>query len=107
MPMRRLAYAAALLVGLVVVAARPVGAQTGSALYRLNKDSTFERGCFPPCLCPVLIGAPVTGTFVLTPTGFDGLFSTFAVTGVDWVVPIGGTDTVVTGSGTYRIGGEF
>src|SRR5436309_444636 len=107
MPMRSLAYAAALLVGLVVVAARPVGAQTGSILYRLNKDSTFERGCFPPCLCPVLIGAPVKGTFVLTPIGFDGLFSTFAVTDVNWTVPIDGTDINVTGTGTYKIGGEF
>ena len=100
---------ATLLFGLV--AAGPADAQIATAsartLYRLNEDSTFERGCFPPCLCPVLIGAPVRGTFVLTPTGFDGLFSTFAVTDVSWVVAIDGTDTIVTGRGTYRIGGEF
>ena len=51
--------------------------------------------------------APVKGTLVLTPTGFDGLFTTYAVTDVNWLVSIGGTETTVTGSGTYKIGGEF
>ena len=54
-----------------------------------------------------MIPVPVKGTFVLTPTGFDGLFNTYAVTDVNWLVSIGGTDTVVTGSGTYKFGGEF
>src|SRR5436189_3056185 len=75
-------------------------AQAGT-LYRLNKDSTFQQGCFPPCLCPITTPVPVKGTFVLTPTGFDGLFDTYAVTDVNWLVSIGGTDTIVTGSGTY------
>src|SRR5437016_13893593 len=30
-----------------------------------------------------------------------------AVTDVNWLVSIGGTDTIVTGSGTYKFGGEF
>ena len=46
---------------------------TITALYRLDKDSSFEQGCFPPCECPVMLGAPVTGTFLLTPSGYDGL----------------------------------
>ena len=50
---------------------------------------------------------PVTGTFLLTPTGFDSLYNYYAVTEVSWDVSIGGTETVVTGSGTYKIGGEF
>jgi hypothetical protein len=54
-----------------------------------------------------MIAVPVKGTFVLTPTGFDGLFNTYAVTDVNWLVSIGGTDTIVTGSGTYKVGGEF
>jgi hypothetical protein len=106
----RLAFVAPLLLGFVLTAG-PIGAQTPTGfaptVYRLNGDSSFERGCFSPCLCPVLIGAPVKGTFVLTPTGFDGLFNTFAVSDVSWIVPIDGTDTAVTGSGTYRVGGEF
>ncbi len=33
--------------------------------------------------------------------------ATYAVTDVNWLVSIGGTDTTVTGDGTYKIGGEF
>ncbi len=90
----------------VVGASSHAGAQTGT-LYRLNQDSTFQQGCFAPCLCPIMVAVPVKGTFVLTPTGFDGLFNTYAVTDVNWLVSIGGTETTVTGSGTYKIGGEF
>jgi hypothetical protein len=75
-------------------------------VYWLNQDSTFEQGCFPPCLCPVLVGSAVRGTFVLTPTGFDALFNTYAVEDVHWVVSIGGTNMLVTGQGTYKLGGE-
>src|SRR5437870_12686399 len=74
--------AALLLLG-VVGARIPASAQTGT-LYRLNQDSTFQQGCFPPCLCPIMIGAPVKGTLVLTPPGFDGLINTYAVTDANW-----------------------
>jgi hypothetical protein len=84
----------------------PASAQTGT-LYRLNQNSSFQQGCFPPCLCPISVPGSVKGTFVLTPTGFDGLYNTYAVTDVNWVVSNGGTDMIVTGSGTYKIGGEF
>ena len=94
-----------LLVG-IAAASVPATAQTGM-LYRMNQDSSYQQGCFPPCLCPILVPVPVKGTFVLTPTGFDGLFNTYAVTDVNWVVSIGGSNTIVTGSGTYKIGGEF
>src|SRR5439155_967051 len=110
--MRTSACAALALLALVA-ATRPAGARTAGdptptpTVYRLNQGSTYEQGCFGPCLCPVLIDAPVKGTFALTPTGSDGLFNTYAVTDVNWVVPIDGTDTIVSGSGTYRIGGEF
>src|SRR6266581_1606835 len=102
---RNLSGAALLLLG-VVAESIPASAQTGT-IYRLNDDSTFQQGCFPPCLCPIMIAVPVKGTFVLTPTGFDGLFNTYAVTDVNWLVSIGGSNTTVTGSGTYKIGGEF
>jgi hypothetical protein len=102
---RSLAWALWLLLG-VVGAGISASAQTGT-LYRLNQDATFQQGCFPPCLCPIMMAVPARGTFVLTPTGFDGLFITYAVTDVNWLVSIGGTETTVTGSGTYKIGGEF
>src|SRR5947207_1510668 len=97
---------AALLLFEVVAGSTTASAQTRT-LYRLNKDSTFQQGCFPPCLCPIMIAVPVKGTFVFTPTGFDGLFDTYAVTDVNWLVSIGGSNTTATGIGTYKIGGEF
>ena len=101
--MRKSACAALALLALVA-ATRSAGAGTADdptpTLYRLNQGSTYEQGCFGPCLCPVLIDAPVKGTFALTPAGSDGLFNTYAVTDVNWVVPIDGSDTIVSGSGT-------
>ena len=82
-------------------------AQNASTLYRLNVDSSFMEGCFPPCECPDMIPVPVNGTFLLIPAGFDGLFNNYAVTNVDWVISLNGTRTNVTGSGTYKVGGEF
>jgi opacity protein-like surface antigen len=79
---------------------------TITALYRLDKDSSFEQGCFPPCECPVMLGAPVTGTFLLTPSGYDGLYNTYAVTRVNLRVPFNSADMIVTGSGSYKVGGE-
>src|ERR1051326_8485622 len=102
---RNLSCAALLLFG-VVAGSTQASAQT-NPLYRLNKDSTFQQGCFPPCLCPIMIAEPVRGTFVLTPTGFDGLFDTYAVTDVNSLVSIGGTDASVTGSGDCKLDGEF
>ena len=91
-----------------VVAAIPAGKQTRSELlYGLNKDSSFEQGCFPPCECPIMIDVPVEGTFLLTETGFDGRFYTYDVTEVNWIVTVNDPPTLVTGSGVYRIGGEF
>src|SRR5437763_16418716 len=78
----------------VFAASAPASAQTGT-LYRLNQESAFLQGCFPPCLCPIKMAVPVKGTFVLTPAGFDGLFDIYAVTEVNWLVSIGGTDTTV------------
>ena len=34
-------------------------------LYKLEPESTFQQGCFPPCLCPYLQTAPLRGTFRL------------------------------------------
>jgi len=80
---------------------------TGQALYRLKPDSNLQRGCFPPCECPTMITEPVNGSFLLTPIGFDGLFNNYAVSDVNWqFTNYDRTVTVVTGSGTYKLGGE-
>jgi len=90
------------------VTAFPSGAQPRSeALYDLNQGSTFEQGCFPPCVCPEMIEAPVQGTFLLTSTGYRGSFYTYDVTEVNWTVKLKDRTIFITGSGTYKIGGEF
>jgi hypothetical protein len=75
--------------------------------YALQKDSEFEYGCFGPCLCPVLVQNGLSGGFLLAPRGPDGLFFDYDVLDVQWVIPSLGDSLPVTGSGTYRIGGEF
>lgn len=96
---------------ILIAAAAPAIAQTATdslpVLYRLDKGGDYEQGCFPPCLCPVLFQEAVKGTFILTPAGVDPLFTHYTVTGINWMVTLDGTDTFITGSGTYRIGGEF
>jgi hypothetical protein len=93
-----------------VLAVNPATAQTtnvpSTTLYRLKPNSGFLLGCFGPCMCPVMITEPVRGTFFLTPTGFDGVFLTFAVTDVKWSFANYAGTTTVTGSGTYKFGGN-
>ncbi len=74
-------------------------------VFRLLENSTFQRGCFPPCICPLMEPVPAAGTFVLEPLGFDGLFHQFLVSEVNWTVSA--PELSITGSGTYRVGGEF
>jgi hypothetical protein len=69
--------------------------------YRLAPESTFEAGCFAPCLCPVMIRSGVSGTFVAVPLEPDGSYQVFAIREVQWDVP--GPALFVRGSGTYRI----
>jgi hypothetical protein len=80
---------------------------TSTGIYRLDKGSTFQRGCFEPCLCPILAEVPVRGTFNLIPAGFDGLFQNYKITDVNWTVSLGDPELRITGSGTYKVGGEF
>jgi len=100
-----LAVVAAML-ALGVPAAFAQGASDALTIYRLNPGSSFQQGCFPPCLCPVLEQAQVRGTFVLMPTGFDGLFQTFDIADVNWTASVGDSELRMTGSGTYKVGGE-
>ncbi len=87
-----------------------LSAQTGSPahwFYKLDEQSTFQRGCFDPCLCPSLDQTPLRGSFRLEPAGSDWLFDYYDVTDVNWKAIVNGAMTRITGSGTYRIGGEF
>lgn len=91
--------------------AAPAAAQTADAsspaVYRLDPaGSTYQTGCFEPCLCPVLAEIPVLGTFVLTPDGFDGDFARFKVADVNWIVEREDSDLRVIGSGLFWTGGD-
>src|SRR5262245_28998185 len=74
--------------------------------YELTSASEFQKGCFPPCRCPVLIATAVTGGFLLDHIETNPLFTIYAVKMVDLDVQYGGETTPVTGSGTYTVGGE-
>lgn len=82
--------------------------QEPPAQYRLRfGTSSFQQGCFGRCLCPVSF-LPLDGTFLLTFDGFDGLFQNFTITDVNWMGHEGsGEFFPSTGSGHYRVGGEF
>jgi hypothetical protein len=90
--------------------APPVAAQATAlpgVMYRLEDGSTFQRGCFGPCDCPVGSLVPLRGTFRLTPAGSDPLFAHYAVTNVDWTVAqLDGSTLAIAGAGTFKIGGE-
>jgi hypothetical protein len=74
--------------------------------YRLEKDAAFETGCFAMCDCPVSIES-LTGSFTLRHLAFDGLFDVYEVSDVQWMLPRIPQPVAITGSGTYRVGGEF
>lgn len=75
--------------------------------YTLRKDSGYESGCFAPCMCPIMIRGPVRGGFRLSFIGSDGLFDDYLVEHVEWVVRQPSGELHVSGSGSYRIGGQF
>jgi len=70
--------------------------------YALAPGSQLQRGCFPPCLCPISLERPLTGTFRLTQQEPTPLFAVYDVSDVLWRVKRGDTGVVITGSGTYR-----
>jgi len=109
---KRFSTAIVVLTLALIAAAGSARAQTdlnaiAGGIYRLDKGATFQRGCFDPCLCPISQEAAVRGTFRLTPVGYDGSFRVFEVTDVNWTVSFGDPELRITGSGKYRVGGEF
>ncbi len=105
--MRSVTRRIAILTGILVVASTPAWPAPPDPLtYKLTEESVFEAGCLPPCMCPVQVRQPIRGTFILVPTGFDGLFQNFEVRDVEWVLSDGDSGVHVIGSGTYRFGGE-
>jgi len=108
-------FSYALRIGLVLAAVCGLLGVTGpqscsplATVYTLLPASTFERGCFGPCLCPVQLGQALRGSFLLIETTASPAapFRDFAVGNVSWFVELGGETVPITGSGHYRFGGE-
>lgn len=96
------ANVAACVAGLVASAAQ------GQVGYALDPQTRWiEVTCLPPCACPTnQFSGPAQGTFSLTLTNPGPLFDTYAVTLVDWTATLPTGTRVISGSGTYMIGGE-
>jgi len=98
------------IVGVLLTICSVAGAQSAvpaaATIYRLNQKSTYQEGCFPPCLCPISQPAPVSGTLILTADKSVDAFATYSVTEVNWRFVLRNQEVQVTGSGTYEIGGE-
>jgi hypothetical protein len=107
--MRTFRVASIIVPALLAISAATAAAQTDPSKamqYKLEPASAFETGCFNMCACPI-ITHPLKGTFTLEHTGFDPLFDYYNVSNVRWVVTDATTYFTITGSGTYKIGGEF
>src|SRR5688572_27468942 len=90
-----------------VLKAAPAAAQPDGPgrLYRLLPESEHQEGCFDPCDCITHYISTLTGTFRLRQTSVDPLFTNYEVSEVVWQAPE--INRTATGSGTYRVGGEF
>ena len=87
-----------------VALADPLGAG-GGAIYVMSPTAMYQEGCFPPCMCPIMIEQPVTGTFKLVYAGASNTsLESYAVEDVNWTVPFFNPEPRITGSGKYTIG---
>jgi hypothetical protein len=80
-------------------ATQPAAAQP----FILGAGSTFQQGCFPPCLCPLGDPRPIEGVFWLTLQSANRVMSTYTVSDLEWTVDPGGDEIVLTGTGVYRL----
>lgn len=90
--------------GILIAAAAVLPVSSTAEVYRLTDASSYQEGCFDPCLCPSLDQRPVLGTFGLRFTGSDGGFDRYAVEDAHWKVPGRDPELRAVGSGTYTVG---
>ena len=97
-------FAFALGIALLSVAVSPhVFAAALDQHFALQKTSTYEDGCFAPCMCPVLGHADLRGRFSLTLVGNENGYDVFEVRNVQWFVTLWDGSTIfIRGSGSYR-----
>jgi hypothetical protein len=75
----------------------------------LGDESHVVEGCLDPCACPVLMHEDLRGILLVVPvdTSPASPVRQFEVGWLLWVYGSGEGKTLVTGQGTYEIGGEF
>lgn len=86
-----------------VAGADPIGAGSG-AILRLTPETTFQQGCFPPCLCPLTEEKPAIGVMKVVYAGQVNGLHVYSVQDVNWRVDSYDPPLHVFGSGVYRIG---
>src|SRR5262245_45927455 len=78
-----------------------LAAVAGATRYSLAAESSFSRGCYPPCLC-ALLQASGGGGFDLSPAGTHDGFQEYSVGNVFMFFSVD-PPVEITGSGTYRV----
>lgn len=91
--------------GLVLGCSVPITLRAGPALpvpgaWKLDSETVFLRGCYPPCRCALFAQPGVTGTFVLGGPVRDEGWLVYPVREVEWEVP-GDEPHRVRGYGEY------
>jgi hypothetical protein len=95
---------AALALGTCIICALPADAGTNcKTIYRLTEKASYQEGCFPPCMCPIMMATGIRGTFVMDPDTANNGVKTHDVLYVNWIVTLGDAEFEITGSGIYRI----
>ncbi|MEE9296824.1 MAG: hypothetical protein V3W34_17915 [Phycisphaerae bacterium] len=82
----------------------------GATPYKLNPGSTFQTGCFPPCLCPLSQEFQLRGSFSRSFIGSSFWFDHYVLSDIAWEVVMKDAShppLPIVGSGTYQIGGDF
>jgi hypothetical protein len=73
-------------------------------LYRLERTSTFKKGCFEPCMCPMQETSLLKGTFRLSLISVGNVHDFYEVSGVRFKFQRSTGEIVeVTGYGTYAV----
>jgi hypothetical protein len=77
--------------------------------YQLTSESSYYEGCVSPCMCPVMIGGEIQGSFDLVEASADQWFKYYDVEAINWVVVNDSEQVIhkINGSGTYKVGGDF
>lgn len=74
----------------------------GTTRFVLLRESQFQRGCFPPCMCPLLETIPLRGTFDVTLVGIGDVTDFYTFDNAALETTVGAFR--LTGYGDLRIG---